>query len=293
MNRQQAMSRRVLKRNSITGYLYISPWIAGFLLFTALPLLYSLYLSFQQVKITTNGIETKFVRLQNYEYAFVVDVSFIQMLLKFLQELAISVPIILVFSVIIALLLNQPIRFRGLFRTVFFLPVIIASGPVINQLIEQGVTTIPGLGQYTIYQAVSANRDGFLNGILVYLMENLIMILWFSGVQILIFLAGIQKIDRQVYEAARIDGASKWEIFWKITLPSLFPMILVNTVYTIVIYSVFSLNPIIVHIQKNMFKLDTGFGYASALSWIYFVAISLTLAVTVAFLNWRGKNKHA
>jgi|SRR5690606_31417962 len=280
-------------RNSRTGLLFVAPWIIGFLIFTAYPLLYSLYLSFQKVKITTSGIQTTFVKFDNYEYAFAVDATFVDHLLTYLKELVISVPIIIVFSLIIALLLNQKVKFRGMFRTIFFLPVIITSGPVIQELIDQGITTIPTIEQYAIYEALSANPDGFLNGILLYLVENLIVILWFSGVQILIFLAALQKIDRSMYEAAMIDGASPWEAFWKLTLPSLVPMIVVTLIYTIVTYSVFSLNAVIGHIQENMFRIDTGFGYASALSWIYFVIITLALALTVGIMTLRRKQKHS
>lgn len=272
--------------------MFISPWILGFLIFTAVPLFYSLFLSFQQVKITTQGIQTKFVKLDNFEYAFTVDALFTQKLLTFLQELVLSVPIIIVFSLIIALLLNQPIKFRNFFRTIFFLPVIIASGPVINELIAQGVTSIPSIKEYAIFESMLSS-DGFFSTVLLYLMDNLIIILWFSGVQFLIFLAALQKIDQQVYEAAKIDGASNWECFWKVTLPSIFPMIVVNTVYTIVMFSVFSLNPVIEHIQTNMFQIDTGFGYASALSWIYFLLIAAALAISVGLLTFRGKKKYA
>jgi ABC-type sugar transport system permease subunit len=111
-------------------------------------------------------------------------------------------------------------------------------------------------------------------------------------VQILIFLAALQKMDKQIFEAAKIDGASNWEFFWKITLPSLTPMIIVNLIYTIVTYSIFSLNPIIEHIQKNMFKVDTGFGYASALSWIYFLIIALALVITVGLMTLKGKKSY-
>ncbi|WP_417899019.1 sugar ABC transporter permease [Bacillus haimaensis] len=279
-------------KNTLTGLMFISPWILGFLIFTAVPLFYSLFLSFQQVKITTQGIQTKFVKLDNFEYAFTVDALFTQKLLTFLQELVLSVPIIIVFSLIIALLLNQPIKFRNFFRTIFFLPVIIASGPVINELIAQGVTSIPSIKEYAIFESMLSS-EGFFSTVLLYLMDNLIIILWFSGVQFLIFLAALQKIDQQVYEAAKIDGASNWECFWKVTLPSIFPMIVVNTVYTIVMFSVFSLNPVIEHIQTNMFQIDTGFGYASALSWIYFLLIAAALAISVGLLTFRGKKKYA
>ncbi|MDR7073226.1 carbohydrate ABC transporter permease [Fictibacillus barbaricus] len=284
--------KRLKNKNSIAGLLFVSPWIIGFLIFTAFPLLYSLYLSFQKVKITTSGIQTTFVKFQNYQYAFTVDGTFVEKVTTYLREMVISVPIIIVFSLIIALLLNQKIKFRGVFRTIFFLPVIIASGPVIKELIDQGITTIPSIEQYAIYQALNENPDGFFNGILLYLIKNLIVILWYSGVQILIFLAALQKMDKQIFEAAKIDGASNWEFFWKITLPSLVPMIIVNLIYTIVTYSIFSLNPIIEHIQKNMFKVDTGFGYASALSWIYFLIIALTLVITVGAMTLKGKKNY-
>lgn len=279
-------------KNSRAGYLFVLPWIVGFLIFTAFPVLYSLYLSFHKVKITTSGIETTFVKLANFEYAFGIDAVFVDHLLTYLKELIISVPIIIVFSLIIALLLNQKIKFRGAFRTIFFLPVIITSGPVIKELIDQGVTTIPSIEQYAIYEALTANPEGMINGILLYLIKNLIVILWFSGVQILIFLAALQKMDSAMYEAAMIDGASPWEIFWKLTLPSLVPMIIVNLIYTIVTYSVFSLNAVIGHIQENMFQVDTGFGYASALSWIYFLIITFVLLLTVGVMTWR-RNKNA
>ncbi|MGM0805701.1 MAG: carbohydrate ABC transporter permease [Bacillota bacterium] len=284
--------KRLGNNRNLTGLLFVSPWILGFLIFTAFPLLYSLFLSFQEVKITTDGIKTNFVSFGNYEYAFSVDGTFVDRVLKYLEEMVISVPIIIVFSLIIALLLNQRIKFRGLFRTIFFLPVIIASGPVIKELIDQGITTIPSIEQYAIYQALNDNPDGFFNGILLYLIKNLIVILWYSGVQILIFLAALQKMDKQIFEAAKIDGASNWEFFWKITLPSLKPMIIVNLIYTIVTYSVFSLNPIIEHIQKNMFKVDTGYGYASALSWIYFLIIAAALAIAVGVMTVKRKKKY-
>jgi oligogalacturonide transport system permease protein len=284
--------KKLRNKNSITGLLFVSPWIIGFLIFTAFPLLYSLYLSFHEVKITTSGIKTKFIKFGNYEYAFVVDGSFLEKVTIYLEEMVISVPIIIVFSLIIALLLNQKIKFRGMFRTIFFLPVIIASGPVIKELIDQGITTIPSIEQYAIYQALNDNPEGFFNGILLYLIKNLIVILWYSGVQILIFLAALQKMDKQIFEAAKIDGASNWEFFWKITLPSLVPMIIVNLIYTIVMYSIFSLNPIIEHIQKNMFKVNTGFGYASALSWIYFIIIALALSISVGVMTLKGKKNY-
>lgn len=279
-------------KKSLIGYAFISPWILGFAVLTAFPVFYSLFLSFQKVKVTTDGIQTENVNFDNFSYAFAVDTLFTQKILTFLEELVLSVPIIIVFSIIIALLLNMPIKFKGFFRTIFFLPVIIASGPVMKELMEQGVTSIPSIEQYAIFEMIMSGTEGFLNDLIIYLMDNLIFILWFSGVQILIFLAGLQKVDHQIYEAAKIDGASTWELFWKVTLPSLTPMVIVNTIYTIVMYSIFALNPVIEHIQINMFEIKTGLGYASALSWIYFLIIAIVLGISVGLLTLRVNKKY-
>ncbi|MEG9298158.1 sugar ABC transporter permease [Mangrovibacillus sp. Mu-81] len=279
-------------KKSLIGYAFISPWIVGFAVLTAFPVFYSLFLSFQKVKVTTDGIQTEYVNFDNFSYAFAVDALFTQKILTFLEELVLSVPIIIVFSLIIALLLNMPIKFKGFFRTIFFLPVIIASGPVMKELMEQGVTSIPSIEQYAIFEMIMSGTEGFLNELIIYLMDNLIFILWFSGVQILIFLAGLQKVDHQIYEAAKIDGASTWELFWKVTLPSLTPMVIVNTIYTIVMYSIFALNPVIDHIQVNMFEIKTGLGYASALAWIYFLVIAIVLSISVGLLTLRVNKKY-
>ncbi|MBC1232619.1 sugar ABC transporter permease [Listeria booriae] len=273
------------------GYLFILPWIVGFLIFTAFPIIYSIYLSFFKVTITTRGIQTVFVKFQNFQQAFTGDIDFLNKVWTFTKEIFIAVPLIVILALIIAILLNQDIKFRGFFRTIFFLPVIIASGPVLTKLMGQGITSIPAVKESFIYQMALDNSDFFLAPVLIYILDNTIVLLWFSGVQILIFIAALQKMDPQAYEAAKIDGASTWEIFWKITLPSLYPMIFVNIIYTTVMYSVSTLNPVIDHIKVNMFKLQSGFGYSSALSWIYFVIISLILLIMAAVVMFFNRKK--
>lgn len=261
------------------GYLFILSWVIGFIVFTAYPIFYSLYLSFFNVKITSEGIATTYAQFSNFQRAFSIDVTFLKKLGEYAVQTIASVPLIVILALIIALLLNLPIRFRGLFRTIFFLPVIISSGPVLSKLMDQGVTEIPSI-QENIFYTLAQDYSGFIiTDLFLFIMDNMVVLLWFSGVQILILIAGLQKVNKQVYEAAKIDGASTWEVFWKVTLPSLFPMILINIIYTTVMYSVSTMNPIIEHIKSNMFKLETGFGYASALSWIYFVVITVILLV--------------
>ncbi len=279
-------------REYLTGYAFVSIWIIGFLVFTLQPLCYSLFLSFQRVLITADGIETTYVGLDNIKNAFVSDVVFMDGLTEFLKEMVLTVPAVIVFSLIIALLLNLKIKFKGFFRTVFFLPVIIMTGPVINELINQNSFTLSGLNNYGFIWFIGFNFNQSISSLLISLLSNMILVLWYTGVQSLIFLAALQKINRQVYEASRIDGASPWESFWKITLPTLEPMILVNLIYTIITLSAFELNQVSTHISTQMFNIRTGFGYASALSWIYFIALSLVLGLVLFAMTYRPKRKY-
>jgi ABC-type sugar transport system permease subunit len=277
------------RRKALFGFAFVSPWIAGFLLFTMYPMAYSAFLSFQDVKITPTGVKTHFVGWDNYKYAFFNDPTLLAKFLAYLREMALNVPVIVVFALIIALLINQKIRFRGAFRTVFFLPVIITSGPVINELLGQGATTIPNIEQYGMFAMIEDTLSPAIADPVLYLFRQIILVLWFSGVQILVFLAGLQKVDRALYEAARIDGASAWESFWKVTLPVLKPLVLVNVIYTVVYLSTFALNEVIVTIRNNMFSTFTGFGYATAIAWLYFLLICVVLIIWTALIG-RQKN---
>jgi len=258
------------------GYVFVAPWIVGFLIFTVHPIGYSLLMNFFRVTFTATGISMDATGFANFRSAM-MDIEFIRKAMDFSIQSLISIPLIVILALVIALLLNLPIKGQGVFRTIFFLPVIISSGPVIDKLMDMGVMTLPTLSQYGFYHALLVS-DFFLANVLAYVLNNIIVLLWFSGVQILIFLAALQKMAPQIYEAARIDGASLWEIFWKITLPNLSSIILVNIVYTTVVYAQSTLNGVIELISSHMFKTQTGFGYASALAWIYFLLVALILA---------------
>jgi len=272
---------RLFNNKKTIGYFFTLPWVIGFIIFTIIPIIYSIYLSFNDVIITAMGIETTYIGIQNYVRVITEDMDFIRQIGNFFVETIISVPLIVILALIMAMLLNQNVKGRSIYRTIFFLPVIINSGPVLNKLIDLDIASIPALLQYDFYLYLLSNSDNFFINIVLFTIDNFIILLWLAGVQILIFLAALQKTDRGVNEAARIDGASTWEIFWRITLPSLMPMILVNIIYTTVMYSMSALNQVTEHISINMFRIDTGFGYTSALSWIYFVIILVTLGILV------------
>ncbi|MBE0700611.1 MAG: sugar ABC transporter permease [Acholeplasmataceae bacterium] len=287
------MKKKFLKnttKEALVGYAFIGIWIVGFIWLTAIPLIRSLIFSMSNVSITgAQGIVVTTIGFGNYIRIFTTDVNFIDDVITFVQQIILYVPIILIISMLIAILLNQKIRFRGFFRSIFFLPVIIASGPVINELVSQGAGTVPLIEQYGMLETINQVLPSFIAEPIGMLFSEMIMVLWFSGVQIVLFLAGLQKISTEIYEAARVDGASPWESFWKITLPSLKNIILVSSIYTIVMLSTFANNPIISRIRLMMFDSQGGYGYASAMAWIYFILITIILGVFALIIAFPKK----
>ncbi len=285
------MKKRLItssRRETLWGWLFVSLWVVGFFVFTCYPLVRTFVLSFNQVTITAEGIVTEPVGGANYRNALLSDPVFTDALTNFVGELVLDVPIVIVFSLFMAMILNMGLKGTGLLRTVFFLPVIIMSGPVMKKLIENGATTIQGAAENVLVQRVLSMLPEQLAMILNNLLSSFIMILWFCGVQILIFLSALQKLNRSVYEAAKIDGASKWAQFWKITLPTLRPMIIVNILYTIVTISSFELNEVIVLIQKDSFAANYGLGYASSLAFIYFLVLVVLIVLFVGIYGLRS-----
>ena len=179
------------------------------------------------------------------------------------------------------MMLNQKIKGKGFFRLIFFLPVIIVSGPILGMLNAQGAGSITSIDTQAITEAIKGFLPTALATPISELFENMVTILWYSGVQILIFLSALQKIDRAMYEAAKIDGGSGWECFWKITLPNIKPMILLNLVYTIVFISNNDQNSIIGLIKDAMFSgtEEKGYGYASAMAWLYSLVVLIIVGL--------------
>lgn len=274
------------QRESLTGYAFIGIWLVGFIFLTMIPLIESFVYSLNRITIVGGeGIRLTMVGFANYINLFTTDLTFLSRLQNFVFEMVLFVPVMNILAIIIAILLNRQFKFRGFFRAIFFLPVIITSGPVIAELLRQGAGTIPSISQSGFLDILANLLPDFLNAPLQSLFSQIIFMLWFSGVQVVLYLAGLQKLDQSMYEAAQIDGANVWESFWKITLPSLKPMIVVASIYTIVTLATFANNPIILWISSVMFNPNFGYGYAAALAWVYFLIIALMLLVTTRLVS--------
>lgn len=278
------------KRKAISGYLFISPFIIGFLVFMIRPLFQSFYMSLCRVDMGPEGLKNTFIGLQNYKQAFTVDIDFNRMLTTELKDMAIKTLAIMVFSFLVALILNQKFRGRAVVRAIFFLPVILSSGVILgieydNSLLSSLQDTIKKSNEFAnvndviedVLNALDIGR-GLMNTIYT-LIDNVYDIAISSGIQIIIFLSGLQTIPQSMYEAADIEGCTSWEKLWKITFPMISPLFLVNWVYTIVDFFMRSDNDVMDKIKTTMVvKLD--YGFASAMAWVYFGIVIVIIGVT-------------
>ncbi|WNQ08987.1 sugar ABC transporter permease [Paenibacillus aurantius] len=273
----------VESQQAISGYLFLLPWLVGLAVFVFYPLGYSLYMSFHKIRFTGTGMKFEWKGFENYTYAFLSDNTFVAALLSILKNSVLVIPIIVVFSLFVAVLLNLKFKGRMAFRGIFFLPVIFSTGQVLTEIFNQKAGSLDLLNNYDVAGFLAANLPKLWADPILAVLNMFVVILWYSGVQILLYLAGLQTISTNVYEASMIDGATPWEIFWKITLPALTPFILLNVIYTIVdMFTLPLLNPVLSMITANMTNPNLGYGYSAAQGWIYFVMVFLILLLVLA-----------
>ena len=268
-------------RSTITGSLFFLPWLIGFCLITAYPLIYSIVICFNQVQIKPGAIEFEYIGWEYFRQALTIDAEYPTKLISSLSNVILATPLVVVFSLVIALLLNGKFKGRTIYRIIFFLPVIIMSGPVMSELMTESSATSIDMDIMGIRSILMELDYGWANILLTFL-NSFVRILWFCGVQIIVFLAGLQKVDRNMYEAAAIDGATAWETFWKITLPHMRPIILLNAIYTIVEMGTASDDPTNQKIVGMMNDIARPFSYSAVLSWIY--AFCLLMMILLAFV---------
>jgi len=284
-------------RNALTGYLFALPWLIGLFVFTLYPIVFSAILSIRNVSINAQagGVDLKPLpggMFEVYDFAINKDVHFKTLLIADLQFLFQALIIVMVFSLIVAILLNGDFPLRGVFRLIFFMPVVILSGPVLLEIMGR-VDNFNFMGDSLLYTLMNVMPPQVMS-VFGFVFSNLVTCMWFSGVQILLFLAGLQKIDRAVYEAAEIDGAGKWECFWKITLPYMKSLLLINAVYTIIELANFSgttssvvgtgakaislkVNTVNPFISNQIMHSNYPYSFSAAMSWMYFLVLALVL----------------
>ena len=283
-------------KHSITGYLFISPFILGFLLFILRPVATTVEMSFSKVMIDTvnNGFTMGWLGLENFMRALTVDASYNRYLVESIEGMALQVPLVTMFSLFLAVMLNRKFPGRGAVRAIFFLPVILTSGVLLslevsNDLLaslegaQEGADAATSITTYLEEILVGAFGEMELVKTLLTAINQIYDVVIASSIQTVIFLSGLQSINGSLYEAAEMEGCSAWETFWKITFPMISPLILVNWIYGIVDYAMRSDNVLITHIEKYRAMLD--YGYASAMSMIYSVCVIALVGVSALVIS--------
>jgi len=287
------------------GWLFVLPFVIGFIL-VYLPIIFdSIRYSFMTIKtLKGGGFETTFVGWDNYRTALFGGTGFTDAILSGIQQLLFDIPAIVIFSLFMAVLLNENIFGRAAFRAIFFVPVILSTGLIdsIDQnngllayMTDTSSSIDTGAGADSVTQIVSSADLSFLfenmqigSGLTEYvtgIINNIYGIINRSGVQMLIFLAGLQSISPAIYESCSIDGASAWETFWKISLPMISPMILVNAIYTIIDSFTSASNVVMSFIDSAAGGGGNGSVLGSAMSWVYFLIVIAIIALATMLIS--------
>lgn len=297
MKRQKNKLAGLQKRKAISGYLFVAPFIVGFLMFMVRPFFNSLYMSFCKVNMGAGEFSMNWAGMFNYNYIFKVDPDYSRLLIEEISRMCIYSVAIMVFSFFVALILNQKFKGRALVRAVFFLPVILASGVMLG--LEENNSLMSNL-QATVQTSVEGiSVTGALQevlrtagvGVKAYekvfeVIDNIYDVAISSGIQIIIFLSGLQTISSSMYEAADIEGCTKWESLWKITFPMVSSLFLVNWIYTIIDFCMRSDNKVIDKIQDTM-KMNLDYDIASAMSWVYFLIVIAIVGISSLIISRR------
>ena len=267
-------------QNAKWAWVFLAPWLVGILVFFVWPMAQSVIYSFSNLTITSSGFHLDWVGLENYSYLLTRDTFFPQNLTQALGEVVPSVLMITAFSLFIAVILKEKFLGRGAARTVFFVPVMIASGVIITILKEQvmmSVSTSDNTATY-LFQAPDLVNTFAKFGLPEFVLTSITDIVngffdltWKSGVQMLLLLSAINNIPQSFYEAAILDGAGAWVKFWKITFPAITPSLLVVIIYTI-IDSFLDYDNLVMEMIRDYYQ-NNNYTYSATIGVIYFVCI--------------------
>ncbi len=299
-------------RRARIGTLFVLPFIIGFIFFMVRPMIFSFQMSLNDVKILGGGGYEMTPMMQsvdflwfhfrlpvgNYHYALFTDANFNQYLVEEISRMGVNVIATLVMSFVIAVILNQKFKGRILCRIIFFLPVILSSGVLpgiessnefYNMMtdISNNVQNSSGINISATLQdllSVSGVASGVFD-VIFQMIDAIYDIVMASGIQIIVFLSGLQSISPSLYEAANVEGCSAWESFWKITFPMVSPLLLVNCIYTIIDFFMKNDNRVIERINTVMYGVRLDLGVASAMSWIYFGVALLFILISTFIIT--------
>ncbi|MCH5293620.1 MAG: sugar ABC transporter permease [Treponema sp.] len=286
-------------RRAVYGYIFILPFILGFVFFMIKPLAQSLRMSFSEVIISNQGFSMSYNHFANYKRALTIDPEFNRLITESVTTMFYRSLATIVFSFFVALILNQKFKGRTLARSIFFLTVILSSGVLVgleynNTLMQQLKATIEEAGNTNsitdvLEQILVSNVGGVgkmdkMFSILFEIIDSIYDVAMASGIQIIIFLSGLQNISPSMYEAAQMEGCTSWESLWKITVPMVSPLMLVCWIYTIVDFFMKTDNQVMSKINDQM-VIQLNYGFSSAMAWIYFVVCMILIGISSLIIS--------
>ena len=283
-------SKGIESLKSRYGLLFTLPWLIGVAVFFVLPIIQSAIYSFSSLSIEPGHVDVNWVGNKNYDFILNKNPQYINNLLSGLKNILIQVPFILILSLILGILLNNEFKGRIFYRSLYFLPVIISSGVVLKLFLgaSQGDSTEIATSASVSFGMI--DFSGVLEGlnlpssILKYLtiaLDNIFLLIWQSGIQIVLIIAGLQTIPDLLYEVAHVEGATKWEQFWFITLPMMIRTMLLVVIFTLVEVVTINTNPVME--QGYAYFGNIEYGVGSAVLWFYFIIVGFIIA-TIMFV---------
>ena len=274
------------------GRICVTHWVIGLVLFFLIPIIKSIYFSFADVSISVGGMKSSFVGLKNYIYIFTKDADYMDNIAKSVVSFLYSFPIIIILSLIIALILNQKFIGRTFFRALYFLPVIIASGAVLSIILSATTDSISDIkndesvalamvdiNQLVEWSGLPTQIAKYLNNVI----NGIMNLIWNCGIQIVLFISGMQSIPDLMYEVSKVEGATKWEEFWLITLPMLSRTIVLVAIFTMV--EILTSQDDKVMTQAYSLMKSQFYGESSAMLWAYFLVIGTLMAIFLTVYN--------
>ena len=283
---RKAKHRSIEQLKERYAYMFISPWIFGMIVFFLYPIFHSVYLSFANMSIGIEGVVTEFVGTNNYYQILVTDPNYLDNVLSALKNIFISVPFILVVSMVLALLLNGSYKGRIFYRGLYFLPVIIASGTVLQLFLTAGstnatqaaVSDAAGFDLIDFDDVLSGlNLPSFIEDYISLALGEIFMLVWQSGIQTILIIAGLQSIPDLHYEVARVEGANPWETFWFVTFPQLIRTMVLVVIFSIIEVCAANTNEIISAAYRKFNDIEYGVG--SAMLWFYYIFVAVVMLI--------------
>ena len=292
--RKKKKHKGIESLKSTYGRLFVLHWEIGLILFFVMPLFQSFYYAFCDVSFSGGEYHFQYAGLKNFNYAWNENANFSNNVSLSLTSIIGSLPVIVIISLILALLLNQKFRGRLFFRGLYFLPVIIASGVVIELLFKTTSNEVSSSGVSDTFASNMLQVDDIMawlslpTEIGAYfggLLNDIFNLVWNCGIQIVLFISGMQSIPDSLYEVSKVEGATKWEEFWFITLPMLSRTLLLVIVFTIVELVTAKDNVVMSQAYTLMRGAASSYGRASAMLWIYFIIVGLFMAVVMGLFT--------